>query len=80
MMSVLVLSGCSRKAEEVAVTASPATERVVVTTEAETESAESEPESTERVAVDGMIRSYLTGEMVPVEQGDRRPHGRDDQQ
>ena len=73
MMSVLVLSGCSRKAEEVAVTAAPTTERVVVTTEAETEPAESEPESTERVAVDGMIRSYLTGEMVPVEQGDRRP-------
>ena len=60
MMSVLVLSGCSRKAEEVAVTAAPTTERVVVTTEAETEPAESEPESTERVAVDGMIRSYLT--------------------
>ncbi len=73
MMSVLVLSGCSRKAEKVAVTAAPTTERVVVTTEAETEPAESEPESTERVAVDGMIRSYLTGEMVPVEQGDRRP-------
>ena len=37
MMSVLVLSGCSRKAEEVAVTAAPTTERVVVTTEAEVE-------------------------------------------
>ena len=34
MMSVLVLSGCSRKAEKVAVTAAPTTERVVVTTEA----------------------------------------------
>ncbi len=40
------------------------------TTEAETET---EPETEERVAKDGKIRSYLTGEMVDVEQADRRP-------
>lgn len=40
-------------------------------TEPETAAAEDYPE--ERIEVDGLIRSYLTGEMIPVEQGNRRP-------
>lgn len=42
------------------------------TTEPETE-AETAYVPEERVEKDGMIRSYLTGEMVPAEQGNRRP-------
>ena len=34
---------------------------------------EEETEPEERIAVDGRIKSYLTGEMVDVSQGDRRP-------
>ena len=42
--------------------------------ETETETRETEPEEPEeRVEVDGKIRSYLTGEMVDVAVGNRRP-------
>lgn len=74
------LTGCAQKvsgpAETAAITIEPETETLVIETEApepETE-AVTEPEyPEERVEVDGLIRSYLTGEMVPVEQGNRRP-------
>ena len=49
------------------------TEPETIRIEPETEATEPETEPEERVEVDGMIRSYLTGEMVPVGQGNRRP-------
>lgn len=49
----------------------PETEPIVIESETEAPGEPEEPE--ERVEVDRMIRSYLTGEMVPVEQGNRRP-------
>jgi len=52
-------------------------EEVVIETETETETEEETVATSSfplvREEVDGMIRSYLTGEMVPVEQGMRRP-------
>lgn len=82
VISVFGMTGCAketyRSAEtsevsaEADVTIIPETEPLVIETEPETEPAEAEyPE--ERIEVDGLIRSYLTGEMVPVEQGNRRP-------
>ena len=73
------LSGCGKKYEEAAVTTAAETEAeptrvVVLETEPETEPPETEPEEpVERVEVDGKIRSYLTGEMVDVAIGNRRP-------
>lgn len=70
------LCGCGKKYEEVSATTEAVeiveeetTKAVVLKTEEETESEEPE----ERVAVDGKIQSYLTGEMVDVSQADRRP-------
>lgn len=81
----LTLSGCSKTASGSSVQ-QPETERIkpieeiVIETEAmQVESGENEELQTlaeiptERVEVDGLIRSYLTGEMVPVGQGNRRP-------
>ncbi len=83
---VLLLAGCGSKTPEplplttaepttaAAVTETTTAASIVIveeTTEAETTEAEELPE--ERVEIDGKIRSYLTGEMVPVEIGDRRP-------
>ncbi len=74
------LTGCAKKVYAPPLETAPAditieqeTETLVIETEApETEAAAPQyPE--ERVEVDGLIRSYLTGEMVPVEQGSRRP-------
>jgi len=83
-VSLMGLGGCAgRKPERLAVEAAAETaaeaikesetQLVVIETEApETESTtQAVPE--ERVEVDGMIQSYLTGEMVPVKQGNRRP-------
>ncbi len=77
----LFLAGCGKKYEEASVTtaavpgeteAEPSRQEVVLETEGKKESeAETEPE--ERVEVDGKIQSYLTGEMVDVKQGNRRP-------
>lgn len=80
--AALLAVGCSRTSsapmERIETTSAadvPVTRPMVIETEppeTETETPEEEyPE--ERVEVDGMIRSYLTGEMVPVEQGNRRP-------
>lgn len=49
------------------------TEPIVIEPETEEETESEVPEPEERIEVDGMIRSYLTGEMVPVSQGNRRP-------
>lgn len=79
----MCLAGCARKAgsDQVILTE---TEPVVIITEAEpvvleeetVEETKPEPEfyePWERPEKDGMVRSYLTGEMVPAEQGKRRP-------
>lgn len=77
-----ILTGCSEEKQYVSVqveTVTPPTtvsEVVELTTAAEAETEETVPEETEpeeRIEVDGKIKSYLTGEMVPVEQGNRRP-------
>ena len=79
---VWLLTACGKKEEYVAapeskvsvemapvqVTTAPETEHE---TEEETEETVEEPE--ERIAVDGKIKSYLTGEMVDVAKADRRP-------
>lgn len=67
--------GCSKKYEEVsATTAASETEAPAKQVSIGTEPVEEKTEEpTERIEVDGKIRSYLTGEMVPVEQGNRRP-------
>lgn len=80
----MLLSGCGKRYTSVAVepvaTESPAMvieqepETIVfeVETESETpEEKETEPE--ERIEVDGMIRSYLTGQIVDVTKANRRP-------
>ena len=48
------------------------TNKIVIENETEPETEEKEPVP-ERVVVDGMISSYLTGEMVPAGIGTRRP-------
>lgn len=75
----LCLSACARPAAVAVTQEAPAT-APPVTTEAETISivVETEPGSTEyepeeRVETDGMIRSYLTGELVDVKKANRRP-------
>lgn len=82
-----LMAGCAKEAS-VDVTSVSATEPPAVTTEAEPEivintekeTKAEEPDGAgdyylpeERVEKDGMIRSYLTGKMVPVSQGNRRP-------
>ena len=82
---MLTLSGCAKQASgpQYLQEEKSETERELVieteevTEEPETEESEavSEPMGVpaERVEVNGMIQSYLTGEMVPVAQGNRRP-------
>ena len=78
---VMMMTACAKKVEtEINVTETDAeteeTEPIVIECETESEpESETEPETEteERVEVDGMIRSYLTGEMVPLEIGNRRP-------
>ncbi len=84
LITMFVMAGCSRQTaardyistETTAQKEENDPERTVVRLEtepvAETGPAEEE-EPDERVEKDGMIRSYLTGEMVPVQQGNRRP-------
>ena len=73
----LIAAGCGKKYEKVDVTADLATEPATTTapettTVPETTTAE-ETGPAERDEIDGKIRSYLTGEMVPVSIGNRRP-------
>lgn len=79
----LTLSGCAKQASGEAQyleeESTKAAEEIVI----ETEALELEPEElelteptqipSERTEVNGMIQSYLTGEMVPAAQGNRRP-------
>ena len=87
-----LMAGCAKEAS-VDVTAESVPEPPAVTTEAEPEifiHSETEPVADdspydyylpeERVEKDGMIRSYLTGEMVPASQGVRRPGRCNDEQ
>lgn len=81
LMMIAAVSGCGKKYEEVAVSTEAETSSAEETTaektvvlETETETRETEPEEPEeRVEVNGKIRSYLTGEMVDVAVGNRRP-------
>ena len=83
LLAAVVLWGCAKEASSdqhitLPETEPPAditieTEPETIRIEPETEATEPETEPEERVEVDGMIRSYLTGEMVPVGQGNRRP-------
>lgn len=80
---VMSLGGCSKKQpynriEAETLTDLPETEPIKIEAKTpETETPETETadpnEQEPRVEKDGMIRSYLTGEMVPVSQGNRRP-------
>lgn len=80
MSAVMALSACQKKEEVVVETTEaetfelPSEIAIEIETEPETEK-ETEPvsESEKREVVDGKIRSFLTGEMVPAEQGLRRP-------
>ena len=78
-VTVCLLTACGKKEAYVAVPESKVTvekDPVQVTTAPEPEN-EAEPETIEepeeRIAVDGKIKSYLTGEMVDVAKADRRP-------
>ena len=83
ILVVALLCGCSKMASSDAYISLPETEPeadITIETEPETiwiepetTEPETEPEPEERVEKDGMIRSYLTGELVPVSQGNRRP-------
>lgn len=84
LLTVLLISGCGQKYEEAAVAVFETAE-ITIETVAETitideesgngsEESENEPEEPEeRIEIDGKIRSYLTGEMMPVAQANRRP-------
>lgn len=76
------LFGCAKKTEEVQAvveatvpetTAKEAAKEIVIVDETEAETEDPYADIEERVEIDGKIRSYLTGEMVPVEIGERRP-------
>lgn len=67
------LIGCAKKQEEPETTAAESKPAATIVLETEPEETEAEAESGERVEKDGQIESYLTGLMVPVEQGNRRP-------
>lgn len=83
LVSVFWLWGCGKQdssdayiplpetVPEADITIETEPETIHIEPETEEETIEDEPE--ERVEKDGMIRSYLTGEMVPVSQGNRRP-------
>ena len=81
----VMLSGCSRDYIETAVTEAESTRaestaEIVIVQETET-AAEEEKDTgfqgildlSDRTAQDGMVRSYLTGQWVPAEAGNRRP-------
>lgn len=82
-VSLALLCGCAQKTAAPTetlpadITIEPETETVVIEPESTEAETETEPETLEypeeRMEIDGLIRSYLTGEMVPVSQGNRRP-------
>ncbi len=74
------IPGCGSRYEDTAATMTSRTEEtsqaakpVEVTAASEPETEEQEYIPEERIAVDGRIQSYLTGEMTAVEKGNRRP-------
>ena len=70
-------SGCGKKYEDAVATApvqeETSKEQPVEVTAASEPETEEDLYPEERIAVDGKIRSYLTGEMTAVEKADRRP-------
>lgn len=81
--SLALLCGCAKKTF-ISVETLPAdvqieqeTQTLVIEPECTEEETQTAPEALEypeeRIEVNGLIRSYLTGEMVPVSQGNRRP-------
>lgn len=70
-MMVTLFAGCGKKQEAESETQPVQTETVQIETESETQP-ETEAETEETLA-DGMMRSYLTGEIIPVEDGADRP-------
>lgn len=82
VIALLFLAGCGKKADSAAVSVTeasihiePETKPIVIEpeTEEETEAVPQVYEPWERLEADGIVRSYLTGEMVPAAQGNRRP-------
>ena len=84
-LASVMLWGCSRDYIETAVTEAESTRaestaEIVIVQETET-AAEEEKDTgfqgildlSDRTAQDGMVRSYLTGQWVPAEAGNRRP-------
>ncbi|MFT4107255.1 MAG: DUF3048 domain-containing protein [Lacrimispora sp.] len=85
MMCALLLSGCGKKYQEVSASeastetaASQETKEIKIDSDTKAESSEEEGPGDyytfeERTEKDGKIRSYLTGELVDVSKGNRRP-------
>lgn len=83
LIVMILLCGCGKKASSEAVVPAdivihiePETEPIVIEVEPEESETAEGPEiyePWERMESDGMVRSYLTGELVPVAQGNRRP-------
>lgn len=83
LIAVIFSGGCAKKTNsepvdlaDTVIHIEPETEPIIIETEPEESEAAKGPEvyaPWERTEDGGMIRSYLTGEMVPVAQGNRRP-------
>ena len=83
LIVMILLCGCGKRASSEAVVPAdivihiePETEPIVIEVEPEESETAEGPEiyePWERMEADGMVRSYLTGELVPVAQGNRRP-------
>ena len=77
VLAALLLCCCAKKEEIVIDQSGPEpeseTRTIVIENETEPETEPETVETDEREEHDGMIQSYLTGEMVPVEIGNRRP-------
>lgn len=70
-LSVFMAAGCKKNATETEAQTEPQTESQIEIIETETEP-ETEPE-TEEVLPEGMMRSYLTGDIIDEEEGLKRP-------
>lgn len=77
VFSLMGLTGCAGKKQERLAVEAVASQQEKPLVIIEKEAPETEPERPvmpqERTETDGMIRSYLTGELVPAAQGNRRP-------
>ena len=73
-MIMTLFAGCGKKQEAESETQPVQTEtQVQIETESEEESEIETEAETEEVLEEGMMRSYLTGEIIPVEDGADRP-------